>query len=156
MRLSTFALFLAASVSASCAQDDPCVSSEEQWVQLGKEYPAFTPLAPFDQLEVVRGPQGGFHVLIDVETFGVTVSSSTTRDDPSIAIRMYSDDQEIAGFAPTKRAFLAEGLFGYLTGELVVFRDDSRWERPVELRVQVEDRCGVTATSSQAVELAYE
>lgn len=126
---------------------------------LGSEYPQFRPLELAERIPVVQGPQGGFHILVDVEVVGLEVRSNRVDEDPIIDIELLGNNALIAGFQGQRRAFLQNDWGGYLVGETVVFQDmeipSDQFDAIYDLRVVVSDRCGVTVSSTSSVMLDY-
>lgn len=125
-------------------------------VEVGTGLATFTPIADGDDLEVVHGPQGGYHVLGSLRASGLWPGTKP-ENWPTVAFSLASDDGAIVDVVEPGRRRLAE-IDGALelTAELVVLGITS-YEgvdgAPATLSVTVEDDCGNAATDARAVVL---
>lgn len=92
--LSRFVGCLLALHAAGCA-DDPAPSGDVK-VELGLGQAQFTPVADGDPIELVFGPQGGWHVDLAARVYG-----ADDADDLILSFRVHQPDGQIA--YPIKR-----------------------------------------------------
>lgn len=93
-------------LACACVEQAPSV-------QAGAGYPDFCAWAPGAQAQVVRGPQGGWHLLVDVRATG-------TPSEATVTAELWQGGQPIAGFANQQRAFQIDDDGAYLVQEPLV------------------------------------
>lgn len=123
-------------------------------VEVGTGLATFEPLVDEATLEVIRGAQGGFHVLGALRTSGVWEGKSP-ETWPEVDFELTSDDGAIVDLvAPTHRRLFADGDGFVLTAELVVL-DLTSFEgvdgAPATLSARIADACGREASDERHV-----
>lgn len=74
MLLATLLLACAATKADSA---DPCLPGDEPTLAIGTGEYAYEPLPDDRRLELIHGPQGGYHVIISLEATFIDASSTT-------------------------------------------------------------------------------
>lgn len=138
-------------LTAACVPDGPLE------IELGTGEVDFEPLADGDEIDVINGPQGGFHVLGSVRARFVETGDPNALDDPRhprIVFSLVHDGTEYAlpAFSdftsPMDEAAEAPWTHA-VNGRLVVLDitdDDELADLPVTLSVTVEELAGDTVT----------
>ncbi len=134
------------------------------WVEVGGGRDAHVPLHDGDVVDIVRGPQLGYMLAVSVGATGVLAGDPvdpTDPDNPRVTFQSFLlDDPEALGSITVVRG-LTEGGTGVLelAGSWLVFdaaRDTSTWfDHVIEVRVQITDALGNTATDTATVTAAW-
>lgn len=170
---TTPASLLAGIVAACSGNDQPpgapaveCWPSSPPYAQLGEatlgdgdgddDGDTFQPLAPDQEVEIVRGPQGGFHILVQPRVRGLVAA-----DDGRIDTRfsaLLGDETQVDPFEcphhPTYVADPADGdyLLGRVTPLIIVNeRVEEVLGQPLLLRMEALDLTGGYARDERRV-----
>lgn len=131
---------------------------------LGTGELAWEPLAEGDDLTVIRGPQGGYHVLGSVRTAGLVPGDAEALDDasnPTVTFQLTVDGEALAPFAVYAQGLdpldpPRDGLTHEMIGRLVILDvadDDEVVGLDATLSVEVADAVGVAALDERVVRL---
>ena len=146
---------LVALLGVGCLGDGP-----EPAIELGTGEITFAPLANGDEIEVIRGPQGGYHFLGSMRVRGVQAGTRERLDDPTNPTTRFTvldGDTSLAPHASYRQGLEAsehEDWTHEMIGRLVILDitdDDEINERDVVFGVTVEDTEGRVV--SQQLEL---
>lgn len=154
----TRALLLASLAATACADEQPAT---EVTVVIGTGQDAFEPLADGDEVPVIQGPQGGFHILGAFYATGIEPGDPNDLshpDNPTGEFRVFEGERRV-DISDASR--FTQGLepigdgFGTV-GRLVVLdiADDAELDgASVRFEVSVEDVDGHAASDEVALTL---
>lgn len=138
--------------STACS---PCPSGPPS-LALGTGQTHFEPLTDGDPLDMLRGPQGGFHVFGSLQLTELVGGSGPIETDiPHVGFSLVTDEQEEVAAWATRPLWVPDGE---LIGQLVVF------SHPVPpsldgvgatFSAEVTDRCDSTASDAVSVVLQW-
>ena len=141
---------LLVSTALGCAPPDPAI-------QLGTGELAFEPRSPGDEIEVIRGPQGGYHLLGSMQVRDVEPGNRDRLDDPSNPLTTFTVWDGEVSLAPYSayRQGLAESDDATWTHEMIgrlvildIADDDDIVGKTLRFEVALEEASGLTLTDS--------
>jgi len=148
--------------SATTALDadvDP-VCDETPAIYIGTGEEAFEPLSEGDEVPIISGPQGGWHIWQSIETYNLGVIADTHLSITLASTgETVSDGRYLVGLLEDEEMECRNyyfGLFGFLDIDDLAYKDcDTPPEllgyREVCLNVEVTDEHGVEASDSRCV-----
>jgi len=141
-----------------------CVADTEPAVELGTGEIEFLPLEDGETLEIIQGPQGGFHLLGSIRTKGIEGgdrSNLESPDNPTIRFDVHHEEASLIMIGP-----ITQGLDGapirelpfthQMTGRFAILdigSDDVLDGETVDFSVSVLDTHGVEVTDSVTLDL---
>lgn len=144
---------LAAAALVGCAEPDPSDTGVAPWLELGTGETEFVPLEDGDEVALVYGPQGGWHVDTTAMFGGIALDgaelSYEARDPDSGAVLNYP---YTASLHPSVLQELEDGWLR--VGDRAVFEIDSDEEilgRTVQLEVRLVDGAGLELVDTRQI-----
>jgi hypothetical protein len=144
---------LACGLALACAEAEPAI-------ELGTGEIEFEPLSDGGEIEVVRGPQGGYHLLGSVRVAGIDPGNTedlSDRSNPTTTFQVFEGERSLAPFASFTQG-IGEGSSAQwpyeMIGRLVVLDIDSDAEldgHQVRFEVQVRSAGGVELTDARTL-----
>lgn len=142
-------------------EGDSAVRGGEPWVQIGQGEDVFSALAEGDEVFVILGPQGGYHVLGSVQAGGFDTGNPDDLQDPRNPVTAFAVylgerrvDADVASFRQAlKPAFGLEDTYE-MVGRFVILDiadDDELVGETLDLRVEITDSDGVVYRDSRSV-----
>lgn len=143
------ATLLLACASPDADSADPCLPGEEPALRIGTGEYAFEPLPDDGRLELIHGPQGGYHVVISLEAQFID-ASTTTEAELSGTI----EGEELAHTLPylTFRCDrVTDALYAW--GSLLIFDAEPRdlHGRSALVQATVTDAAGETVSAEATI-----
>jgi hypothetical protein len=171
-RVGNMVAALAAGAVAACSGDEPppedppveCWSSSPPHVDLGEAElgggeegsDTFHPLAPDQAVELIRGPQGGFHILVQPRVRGLSAADGG-RIDTRFSALLEGETKVDPFECPHHPTYVADPAGGdYLLGRITPLiivneRVPDVVDRPLLLRMEALDREGRYARDERRV-----
>ena len=139
-----------------------CILDEAPGVEIGTGEIAFEPLLPGQDLEVIRGPQGGYHFLVSLRTKNIVPGDRGNLGDPTnptIILDVLHGNESIILIGPITQGLdlapASELPFTHqMTGRFAII--DIQWDdeldgETITLKAEVSDTDGTVVEDSIAV-----
>jgi hypothetical protein len=126
--------------------DDPCVPGPNPSVEIGQGEYAFAPCDDGDMLELIHGPQGGYHTLMALHASDIDGS-----EDLDAVWRGYVGDEQLGGSYPFLdfRCANDEGLQVWNVYLFWEAQPEDLHMQPVHIEVEFTDASGSVMTASK-------
>lgn len=141
-----------------------CAAAGAPAVELGTGTTAFAPLAEGDEVAIVQGPQGGYHLDGSVRATGVDCGDPddlASPRNPTTVFRVFLGEQPVSGVRAEPGVSYTQGLdvssdpqFCEMVGRRVylnITRDDDLVGQTLRVEVTLTDASGVTVADDREV-----